>query len=65
MVASPSSGISLNTPAPNQPTPSPNNDDDAYRDKLRQLSKYIDPLRRMIARIGNEGNFNYLLNEFY
>lgn len=31
-------------------------EDIAYREKVRQLSKYIEPLRKMIARIGNEGN---------
>lgn len=31
-------------------------EDVAYREKVRQLSKYIEPLRKMIARIGNEGN---------
>ncbi|XP_022191937.2 mediator of RNA polymerase II transcription subunit 15 [Nilaparvata lugens] len=56
MVASPSS--SLNTPGQGPtsvPTPSPCNsqEDQAYREKARQLSKYIDPLRRMIAKMGN------------
>ena len=26
----------------------------AYLDKVRQLQKYIEPLRKMIAKIGNE-----------
>nr|CAD7440652.1 unnamed protein product [Timema bartmani] len=54
MAPSPSS--SLNTPGPAVPTPSPCNmqEDQAYRDKVRQLSKYIEPLRRMIARMGND-----------
>lgn len=45
-------------------------EDIAYREKVRQLSKYIEPLRKMIALIGNEGNtsksliFNYFVN-FY
>ncbi len=30
------------------------NDDQAYLEKVRQLSKYIEPLRKMIAKIGNE-----------
>lgn len=34
-------------------------EDIAYREKVRQLSKYIEPLRKMIARIGNEGNYFY------
>lgn len=29
-------------------------EDQAYLEKVRQLSKYIDPLRKMIAKIGNE-----------
>lgn len=54
MAPSPSS--SLNTPAGMGATPSPLQEDQAYRDKVRQLSKYIEPLRRMIARMGNEGS---------
>ncbi|XP_046385409.1 mediator of RNA polymerase II transcription subunit 15 [Ischnura elegans] len=55
MAPSPSS--CLNTPG--QPVgggPSPCNpvEDQAYREKVRQLSKYIEPLRRMIARMGND-----------
>jgi hypothetical protein len=48
---------SLNTPGPAVPTPSPCNlqEDQAYREKVRQLSKYIEPLRRMISRMGNDG----------
>lgn len=57
MAASPSS--SLNTPGnPGAPTPSPmgmQHEEQAYRDKVRQLSKYIEPLRKMIARMGNDG----------
>nr|XP_023013948.1 mediator of RNA polymerase II transcription subunit 15 isoform X2 [Leptinotarsa decemlineata]XP_023013949.1 mediator of RNA polymerase II transcription subunit 15 isoform X2 [Leptinotarsa decemlineata] len=58
----PSPGSSLNTPG--QPNPSPLGggssmiDDQAYRDKVRQLSKYIEPLRKMIARMGNEDGEN-------
>ncbi|XP_078045603.1 mediator of RNA polymerase II transcription subunit 15-like isoform X1 [Augochlora pura] len=55
MAPSPSS--SLNTPGGVGATPSPQQEDQAYRDKVRQLSKYIEPLRRMIARMGSsEGN---------
>lgn len=53
MAPSPSS--SLNTPGQAQPTPSPLQDEQAYREKVRQLSKYIEPLRKMIARMGNDG----------
>ncbi|XP_026469289.1 mediator of RNA polymerase II transcription subunit 15-like isoform X2 [Ctenocephalides felis] len=55
MAPSPSS--SLNTPGQAVPTASPlavQQEEQAYREKARQLSKYIEPLRRMIARIGND-----------
>ncbi|XP_075211650.1 mediator complex subunit 15 isoform X2 [Lycorma delicatula] len=54
MAPSPSS--SLNTPGQAVPTPSPCSiqEDQAYREKARQLSKYIEPLRRMIAKMGND-----------
>ncbi|KAH0563940.1 mediator of RNA polymerase II transcription subunit 15-like [Cotesia glomerata] len=55
MAPSPSS--SLNTPAGMGATPSPQ-EDQAYREKIRQLSKYIDPLRRMITKMGSEGNID-------
>lgn len=59
-VPSPSSSVpSLNTPMnpSSNAGPSPLAQEDiAYREKVRQLSKYIEPLRKMIARIGNEGN---------
>lgn len=54
----PSPGSSLNTPG--QPNQSPMGagamtDEQAYREKVRQLSKYIEPLRKMITKMGNEG----------
>ncbi|XP_032679689.1 mediator of RNA polymerase II transcription subunit 15 isoform X1 [Odontomachus brunneus] len=58
MAPSPSS--SLNTPGGVGATPSPQQEDQAYRDKVRQLSKYIEPLRRMIAKMGSEGNVDKL-----
>ncbi|KAK1133593.1 hypothetical protein K0M31_011395 [Melipona bicolor] len=58
MAPSPSS--SLNTPGGVGATPSPQQEDQAYRDKVRQLSKYVEPLRRMIAKMGNEGNVDKL-----
>ncbi|KAJ8927679.1 hypothetical protein NQ314_019836 [Rhamnusium bicolor] len=53
----PSPGSSLNTPG--QPIQSPMGggamtDDQVYREKVRQLSKYIEPLRKMITKMGNE-----------
>lgn len=53
MASSPSSGC-LNTPGQPGASPCSLQEDAAYRDKIRQLSKYIEPLRRMIARVGNE-----------
>lgn len=59
-VPSPGSSVpSLNTPMnpSSNAGPSPLAQEDIqYREKVRQLSKYIEPLRKMIARIGNEGN---------
>lgn len=54
----PSPSNSLNTPGQAVPTPSPCSslqEEQAYREKVRQLSKYIEPLRRVVARMGNEG----------
>ncbi|GLV41804.1 Mediator complex subunit 15 [Carabus blaptoides fortunei] len=52
----PSPSGSLNTPGQAVPTPSPMGmqEEQAYREKVRQLSKYIEPLRKMIARMGND-----------
>ncbi|XP_029164900.1 mediator of RNA polymerase II transcription subunit 15-like isoform X2 [Nylanderia fulva] len=58
MAPSPSS--SLNTPGGVGATPSPQQEDQAYRDKVRQLSKYIEPLRRMISKMSSEGNVDKL-----
>ncbi|CAH0404595.1 unnamed protein product [Chilo suppressalis] len=52
MVASPSS--SLNTPVGGG-VASPGGEEAAYREKVRQLSKYIEPLRRMVHRMMSEG----------
>lgn len=53
----PSPGSSLNTPGQAVPIPSPLGvpEEQVYRDKVRQLSKYIEPLKKMIARMGTEG----------
>lgn len=55
MAPSPSS--SINTPGQAVAVPSPLNphEEQQYREKYRQLTKYIDPLKRMVARIGNDG----------
>ncbi|KAL4719491.1 hypothetical protein ACJJTC_002122 [Scirpophaga incertulas] len=58
MVASPSS--SLNTPV-GAGAPSPGGEEAAYRDKVRQLAKYIDPLRRMVHRMVSEGESESLI----
>lgn len=54
-----SPGSALNTPQQSAGTASPGNilEEQQYREKVRQLSKYIEPLRRMIARMGNDGKF--------
>ncbi|KAF5295040.1 hypothetical protein FQR65_LT10593 [Abscondita terminalis] len=52
MAPSPSS--SLNTPGQPGPSPMGMQEDQAYREKVRQLSKYIEPLRKMIAKMGND-----------
>ncbi|XP_053607525.1 mediator of RNA polymerase II transcription subunit 15 [Plodia interpunctella] len=51
MVGSPSS--SLNTPV-GAGVASPSGEEAAYREKVRQLSKYIEPLRRMVHRMVSE-----------
>lgn len=55
MAPSPSS-TNLNTPGQAGAVPSPLNpqEEQLYREKYRQLTKYIEPLRRMVARIGND-----------
>lgn len=58
MAPSPSNNATLNTPGgQSQPTPSPLNinDDQAFQEKVRQLSRYIEPLRRVIQRSGSGG----------
>ena len=35
-------------------------DEQAYLEKVKQLGKYIEPLRRMIARIGNNVKYRYI-----
>lgn len=47
----------LNTPG--QPAQSPYNaqEDIIYREKYKYLTKYIEPLQKMVAKIGNEGEF--------
>lgn len=60
MAPSPSS--SLNTPGGAGAVASPScnqQEDQAYRDKVRQLSKYIEPLRRMINKMGNDGDSKF------
>lgn len=55
MAPSPSN-TNLNTPGQTGAAPSPLNpqEEHLYREKYRQLTKYIDPLKRMIARIGSD-----------
>lgn len=58
-VMAPSPSASINTPGQSQAVPSPLNpqDEQTYREKYRQLTKYIDPLKRMISRMGSDGKF--------
>ncbi|KAG5338611.1 MED15 polymerase, partial [Acromyrmex heyeri] len=53
----PSPSNSLNTPRGVGATPSPQQKDQAYRDKVRQMSKYIEPLRRMIAKMNKDARY--------
>ena len=60
-LGAPSPGCTINTPGqPQQPSPAAQcvtnsqMEDAAYMEKVRQLSKYIDPLGRVIERMGNE-----------
>lgn len=50
-------------------TPSPaarsQSDDQAYLEKLKQLSKYIDPLRRMIARIDKDESMFFSFSRYW
>ena len=57
MAPSPSS--SLNTPAGMTGNPGPM-EDHAYKEKVRKLTKYVEPLRKMIARSSGEGSKNHL-----
>lgn len=44
------------------PASASQSEDQLYMDKLKQLSKYIEPLRRMINKIDkNEGNVRVIL----
>lgn len=55
MAPSPSS-TNLNTPGQTGAAPSPLNpqEEQLYREKYRQLTKYIEPLKKMVARIGQD-----------
>lgn len=55
----PSPCNSLNTPGQPNQSPMAMQDEHAYRDKVRQLSKFIEPLRRMIQKMGNDGERMY------
>lgn len=57
MAPSPSS--SLNTPGQPNQSPMAMQDEQAYRDKIRQLSKFIEPLSRMIQKMANDGERKY------
>ena len=48
----PNSNQSIATPQQSDAIHDQRQDESAYLDKVKQLGKYIEPLRRMIARIG-------------
>lgn len=64
-VMQPSPSSSINTPG-QIAVPSPLNpqEEHLYREKFRQLSKYIEPLKRMIARMGNDGMYITVTKSF-
>lgn len=53
----PSPNASVNTPGQAVAVPSPMNpsEEKQYREKYQQLTRYIEPLKRMIARIEVDG----------
>lgn len=57
IVMAPSPNSSINTPGQVGAVPSPlnPNEEQLYREKYRHLTKYIEPLKRMVARIANDG----------
>lgn len=63
MAPSPSS--SLNTPGQTNQSPMAMQDEQAYRDKVRQLSKFIEPLRKMIQKMGNDGERKYTFSSLF
>ncbi|KAG8200745.1 hypothetical protein JTE90_022349 [Oedothorax gibbosus] len=61
----PSPGSALNTPIPPGAAPSPINrsaEEACYLEKRKQLSKFIEPLKKMIARIDKDENKKKDLN---
>lgn len=60
----PSPNSSINTPGQAGAVPSPlnPNEEQLYREKYRHLTKYIEPLKRMVARIGNDGKDSSMKN---
>merc|ERR1719479_90616 len=48
------SNQSIATPQQGESVHDQRQNEQEYLDKVKQLGKYIEPLRRMIARIGNE-----------
>lgn len=60
MAPSPSSNMSMNTPGQPQgdyaQSPMNPHDDQIYREKYNQLTKYKEPLKKVISRVGPENN---------
>ena len=65
-VMAPSPGTSLNTPGQPGTIPSPMNpqEEALYKEKYRQLVKYIEPLTRMTAKMAQEKNSEWTLSGF-
>lgn len=61
MAPSPSS--SLNTPGQLGQSPMSVQEDQAYREKIRQLSKYVEPLRKMVSKMDPVGEHGEKLSK--
>ena len=57
----PNSNQSIATPQQSDATHDQRQNEQEYLDKVKQLGKYIEPLRRMIARIGKTIKINIIL----
>lgn len=60
MAGGPMSNQSIATPQQGDSVHDQRQDEQAYLEKVKQLGKYIEPLRRMIARIGKPWTYIYI-----